>query len=240
MNDRTLDIPHQAAYLAKKASSLPCSVQYAITKVLPYTLVGSFWGFADRKEVVRYASLLKESENHIIARQLSNEDCLLEVDPAYLLGAVNQLSPGLLTVKDLKTIERMQAEAIASFEKFLIAKGKYRDSETNKSYAGVVGIYCINEVTTINSQGISFPAFRINMKLALNLLSLYGYRIYVEGQWLNATQAANAGRALWHSTKLSPTKTGIFIKIASTYSVDKIKELEVNFKHRNGLDKVSK
>ena len=213
---------------AKKAKQLSPSVQYAICQVLPNIRNGAFWGFTDLRDVSKHIEAIK-SDNNITARKLNSNACLLEVVPNYLLKAVNLIDPNALTSKDIQEIQQSTAKAIMDFEKFLIQKAK------TKGFGGTIGIYCTNNVTSISYKGVTYPAFRIAIGDALKFLGMYGYEVQVGGTFVSAAQAGQSGQALWDSAKLSPTKTGIFINIKSTYTPEQIKPLEAQYKAKYGL-----
>lgn len=218
---------------AQRAKQMSPSIQYAIVQVLPNIVNGAFWGFTDMKGIQEHIEAIKGSEGKIVARQLGNA-CLIEVTPQYLIQAVGQIDPNAVTQKDVQVMTQKRAEAQIAFEKFLISKGKSSE-KTGSKFAGTIGIYCTNDVTTINYKGTSYPAFRVDMITALGLLNKYGYNIRVNGQFISAQQASQSGQALWSSTVLAPTKTGLFIDIACTYSAAQIKELEKQFKSQYGV-----
>lgn len=216
---------------SKRAKYLSPSVQYAITTALANIMNGAFWGFTDMKNIQSHIEAIK-AEPNITARKLGNA-CLIEVQPGFLLNAVQAIDPNAITQGDLNNIQRSMAEALIAFEKFLISKGKLIAKGT--AFGGTVGIYCINDTENIVFKGTNYPAFRVTMGDALRLLAQYGYEINVGGRFTPAMQAVNAGNALWESANLSPTKTGIFIDIRSTLSAEQIKAKEAEFKQRYGL-----
>lgn len=218
----------KASAAAQKAKQMSPSIQYAIVQVLPNIVNGAFWGFTDMKGIQEHIEAIKASNGQIVARQLGNA-CLIEVVPQYLIKAVSQIDSNAVTNKDVQVMSQKRAEAQIAFEKFLISRGK-SSAKTGKPFAGTIGIYCTNDVTTISYKGVSYPAFRVDMITALGLLDRYGYTVRVNNQFIPAKQASQAGQSLWSSVTLAPTKTGLFIDISCTYSADKIKELEKQFK----------
>jgi hypothetical protein len=218
---------------AKKAKEMSPSIQYAIVQVLPNIMNGAFWGFTDMKGISQHIDAIKDSNGRIVARQLGNA-CLVEVDPNYLIQAVRVIDPEAIKNKDVETITQKRAEASIAFEKFLISKGK-SSKKTGQPFAGTIGIYCTNDVTSIIYKNVSYPAFRVEIATALRLLEQYGYKVKVNGQFVTPTQAAQSGQALWSSVVLSPTKTGLFIDVTCTYSSAQIEELEKQYKARNNI-----
>lgn len=206
---------------AKKAQQLPPSVQYAIVQVMPNILNGAFWGFTDLAGIKEHIDALRQDKN-IIPRKLSNA-CLLEVVPQYLLQAMMMIDPNILSQQDLLDIQKKMAEAVVEFEKFLVKRGK-------DGFSGVVGIYCINDTPNIRYKNVNYPAFRVNMNIALELLNKYGYAVKVGGKFVSASQAVQMGQALWESTVISPTDTGIMIEIKSTLPQQQMAKLAAEFK----------
>lgn len=223
----------KAHIAAQKAKAMSPSIQYAIVKVLPNIVNGAFWGFTDMEGIKKHIEAIKGANGSIVARQLGNA-CLVEVTPQFLIKAVSQIDAEAVTNKDVQVMTQKRAEAQIAFEKFLINKGKSA-GKLGKPFAGTIGIYCTNDVTTISYKGIAYPAFRVDMITALGLLHQYGYNVRISGQFIPAMQAGQAGQALWSSVILAPTKTGIFIDVACTYTVDQMKALEKQFKDRYGL-----
>ena len=220
------NINDRARESALKAKKMPASVQYAIVQVLPNILNGAFWGFTDIRDIKDHVNELREDKN-ITARKLGNA-CLIEVVPQYLLKAVSVIDPNAINKKDIDVMTESMVKATMEFEKFLLRKGK-------KGFVGTIGIYCINDVSTISYKGVSYPAFRLSMDSALKILAQYGYTIQVKGNFMTPQQASQAGQDLWDSAQLSPTKTGIFITVRSTLSEEQLKSLESDFKSKYGL-----
>ena len=225
-----VDSNKKALDSAKKAKEFSPSVQYAITKVLPNIINGAFWGFTDLKDIQEHIAAIKSDAN-ITARKLGNA-CLLEVNPSFLLNAVVAIDPQAISQNDFAGIKKASNDAIIEFEKFLINRGKKEGG-----FAGVVGIYCVNDVTTITNKGVNYPAFRITMQKALEIMNQYGYVIRVGNTYMRPADAMNSGQALWDSTALSPTNTGVFINISSTLNPAQMKEVEKQFKAKYGLNK---
>lgn len=212
----------QSTRLAKQ---LPPSVQFAIAKVLPNITNGAFWGFCDMKAIQEHIEDLK-SEQNITVRKLSNA-CLVEVNPKYILDAALAVDPNIFNQSDLNFIQQSMSDAVVSFEKFLLSRGK-------KGFSGSVGIYCTNNVTTIAHKGVSYPAFRLALPKVLELMAQYGYEMLVGQDFYAPANVMSLGN-VFDSVHLSPTKTGAFINIKSTYTAQQYKQLETMFKQKYGL-----
>ncbi len=223
----------QAEAAAKVAEKLGPGVMYAITIALPNMMNGAFWGFAAEVEVRKHIANIQHAKGNITARKLSNA-CILEVSPQYLVNSVVTCAPGILSQSDVTEMLTKQAEAKLAFERFLISR--VRDgAKTNKlPYHGTVGIYCTNEVHSINYKGKSYPAFRLNISDFLQLCNQYGYMVCVKGQPIPPAQAGQSGDALWQSMIVSPTRTGVFIDIQSTFSWEQMQQLDKALKQRLG------
>lgn len=222
----------RANVAAGRAKQMSESVQYAIVTILPNIVNGAFWGFTDAVSVKNHIDAIKNSGGNLSARLLGNA-CLIEANPNYLVSAVAQIDPHAVTQADLTKMKTAMAEAEITFEKFLISKAKTKAGQ--QPFGGTIGIYCINDVPTISYKGVNYPAFRVDMQKALGLLGRYGYKVNVSGSFVDVQTAAGSGQALWSSTILSPTKTGLFISIQSTLSNEQIKQLEAQFKAKYGV-----
>lgn len=234
MNDGVRDRANESA---KRAKQMSTGVQYAITTCLQNISNGAFWGFTTLDGVKKHADSIREASPKIIARKLGNA-CLIEVEPEFLISSIIKIDPNILTNKDVADINQAKAEAHMAFERFLIARGKAQAKE-GKAYEGVIGIYCTNDVTTIASKGISYPAFRLSIGDVLQYLSRYGYMIKCGGQYVTPN-AASGNPQLFESMQLSPTKTGIFTSIKCCCSPEQMKAMEKQFKARTGQVKATK
>lgn len=218
---------------ASRAKQMSESVQYAIVTILPNIVNGAFWGFTDQAGVAKHVDAIRNSNGNLAVYKLSNGACLIEANPQYLVSAVAQIDPKAVTQADLENMKNKMAEAEIAFAKWLLYKAKTKQGE--KPFGGAIGIYCINDVTSIMYKGVNYPAFRVSMQKALGYLGRYGYKIQVQGQFVDVNTAIQSGQALWSSVTLSPTKTGLFINVQSTYSNEQIKQLEAQFKQQYGL-----
>ena len=115
------------------------------------------------------------------------------------------------------------AKVVVEFEKFLLNKGK-------KGFSGLVGIYCTNDTTSITYKAITYPAFRLPIAMVLQICNTFKYMVKVNGEWVTPQKAMSLGQALFDSLIVSPTKTGAFIGIRSTASLDELKEIEARMK----------
>lgn len=161
-------------------------------------------GFATLEDVKdRYEEIIKDK--NIIARKVGN-GCILEASPDYLLKTTDMIQKGLVTQKDVEKMKKMMAEAYVGFEKFLKSK---KSAEFDR-----VGIYCINSSTAITIKGINYPAFRVSLSTALQLLAKANMKVGLKGVGLvPATQLLNAPQKVYESIMISPTNTGAFLRI---------------------------
>lgn len=223
--DNVNEKARQSAEMAKK---LPPSVQYAIAKVVPNMLVGAFWGFTELEDAKNHIEAVKDDKN-IMIKPLSDA-ALIEVNPNYLLKAVQAIDANAITKADIEIMQKNMAQAKVDFEKFLIGRGKKPEG-----YAGTIGIYCTNKVTTINYNDVAYPAFRISLNDCLQLLYVYGYAVQVAKQFIDPREAAQSGVKMWKSMKLSPTNTGIFMNIKYMGTPEGMKQKEKEYKAKYGI-----
>lgn len=204
---------------ADKAKKFPASTQFAIVTALPNIINGASWGFTSIENAVEHTEAFKTDRN-IIARKLGNA-CLVEVNPDYLIKAVNAIDPTLIRKEDIECMRKGSMTAIASFEKYLYTKG------ASKAGANYVGIYCVNDTPSIIYKEIQYPAFRINMRTFLELCAKWGYEIGTSnGKFITAAQADQLGASMFSNFILSPTNTGVFASIRGTYSADQIEAIK--------------
>lgn len=199
---------------AKKAQQLPASTQFAIVTTLPNIVNGAFWGFTSVEDAKKHKDAFLQDKN-ITARKLGNA-CLIEVNPDYLIKVVSLVDSNLVRKEDIDTMRRCMTEAYSSFEKFLVNKGE-------KGFAGLVGIYCVNDSNAISYKGNSYPAFRLPIEKVIELCNKWGYMISVGGSYVSPKKALSSGQELFNSMTLSPTNTGVFLNIKSTLSSEQIK-----------------
>lgn len=210
---------------AKKANQLPVGVQYAIVQVLPNIMNGCFWSFTNMEDARKYMDVIKE-DNNIVARKLGDA-CLIEVNPSYLTKAIQMMDPEALTVQDCINMRDSRIEATEEMRAFLIRRGKKPER-----FAGTIGIYCTNDTSNILYKGTNYPAFRVDFNTALQLLASCNYAIKLNGQFVSAQQAQQAGQALWDSAQLSPSYTGIFIDIQYMGTPEQAKALDIQMRNR--------
>ena len=189
---------------------------------------GVFWGFTTMEEVKKHADDIRQDGN-LRARKVGAKDCIIEVVPEYIFNNIVSILPEAFSPNDVQKMQENMGSAVVEFEKFLINKGI-----SNPGFGATIGIYSTNNVTSISYKGYAYPAFRLNMDMALNLLAHNGYQVKVGGVFINAVQAINSQPKLWESTQLSPTKTGVFINVKSTFSPDQLKKCRERMKQKYG------
>lgn len=223
------EVREKADLAQKNAKKLNNSVRYAISEILPNTLNGCFWGFTNVESLQGHIKAIQD-EDRLVARKLADNNVILEVDPKLLIESVQMIDKNAFTVEDARTIREAQKTAEFEFEKYLIDKGKKEGG-----FEGIIGIYCINKVACITLKGIQYRAFRVNMKQTLSALSRFNYLINVKGKYIEPYEAVDVEKDLWASTILSPSQTGVFIKIKYNSTVEAMLELEKPFKKKYSL-----
>lgn len=222
MNNTTGNGANKSVACGNKAQKLPESVQFAIITALPNIVNGAFWGFEEVKKCREYGEALKGDKNVILRKLYGGEAALVEVNPDYLLKAVSLVDGSLITKKDIEAMREGIADGCASFEKFLMRNA-------DKNFRSQVGIYCINDSTAITYKGIAYPAFRVDIRTALNLMNKWGYMIGVAGKMVTPQDAMHTGSKLFESMMLSPTNTGVFISVASTWNEAQVKQAKEQY-----------
>lgn len=215
-------VKNAANVAGKNAKALSEGMQYALITCLPNIGNGAFWGFDTLQNVMKHSDVIK-SDNNITARKLGNSGCIIEVDPSYIMSAAVSALPGAINQDDIAGMKKAMGEAEAEFIKFLIKRGK------SGNFTGMIGIYCINDSTSITLKGVSYPAFRLPIGKVLDLCNKFGYMIKVGGSFISPSQAIQRGASLFDSFELSPTKTGVFCEIKSTLSPAQIADLEAQY-----------
>ena len=225
------EIDAHAQMASKNLNKFDEGTQFAVMKVLPNVLNGAFWGFCPENEMQRHLKSL--SANSSIKVNAIQKGYLVEIEPAYCIRVLQAVDPATVTQKDIDVMRNAVAEAQISFEKFLINKGKKPDPNTNQPYCDHIGVYCVNDVTTICHKGTNYAAFRLDANNFCALLSKYKYLINNNGKWSDPYQLLQSGE-IYKLMVISPTKTGAFIQIRTTVPYDQMKIAEKNFKATYG------
>lgn len=213
----------KAMEMAKKAQNFPKSTLFALIKAVPNCPNGAFWGFTHLKEIKEFdvAQELMKDKN-IKAKQLDSDAVLVEVLPNYIVSAVNMLDSSVLNNNVIESMKKSMVEAETQFEKWL--------ANHCDNYKGFLGVYCINNVPTITYKNTSYPAFRVNETTVLNLLNKWHFvMLDKDNKPMTPANVKNNG-CFFKMAHLSPTLTGVFIKVASTLTPEQAKEFQAKFK----------
>ncbi len=227
------DVSSVVSPATEKKINNSSGIQYLISQIMPNIVNGAFWSFIDKQIVMNYMEDIRNSNGQIVVRQLQNI-ALLEISPYCLINTFNETSSEPITAKDVENITQVIADTQITFERFLINRGKSSE-ETGQLFANKIAIYNTKDTMITIHNGINYPAFAIDMRIALSLLYMYGYKIKVAGRYVTASEVAEAGNDLWSSVTLTPDKSAVFIDIACTYDSSRIKQLEKEFKIRNNV-----
>lgn len=202
-------VEQQINALAKYvATNFPEGAQFAIVVAGANSKSGCFWGFSDVRTLRNKIEAIKQ-EPDIQVKRLANEACLVEINPNRMFDILRAANPNLFTAKDVHDAKQMMEEAEQDFVKYLILNGKKSLDKQNNT----IGIYCVNDVTTIKYKGQSFPAFRINLNTALRLMDTYQYGFVIDGKVITPKQLASIEETALSKFVLSPTKTGVFVQV---------------------------
>lgn len=216
----------RARELGKKAVEMPESVQFSIVKVLPNICNGAFWGFTHVSECMKYVNALKGDKNIILRRLSDGKNVLIEVNPDFLIQSTRMIAPDLITNEDITEMRRGMTSGYACFEKFLMQKA-------DKNFNDLVGVYCTNDCSAITYKGVNYPAFRVDIRTALQLMNKWGYYFIADGKPVTPSQAMGLGVKLFSNLIMSPTNTGVFMRVASSFSSEKVKQLKQEYGFTN-------
>ena len=186
-------------------------------------------------DIKKHYEALKQDKN-IQARKLGNA-CLLEVEPSYLLKAVQMIDAQAINQKDIEVMKKAMFDAEYELEKFLIRSAQNKAMTEIVEMFRTIGIYCTNDSTAITYKGTRYPAFRLDLKKTVAYLMQYNYAIQINGQFVPASQASKNGQALFEALNLSPTNTGAFLNIKYLGTPEQGKQYEAQFKMKYGVNK---
>ena len=202
-----MNLDERARAQGEKASKLDAATQFAMVTAMPNIINGAFWGFCQPAEAIKYKDSLRMNKNIHVKK--INGGCLVEVQPDYLLSNMSAIDPTLVTQTDIANIKIGIAQAVSEMDKFLERKakdGKFRNS--------LLGIYCVNDSTSITFKGVRYPAFRVDLGTALKLLAKHNYKVKINNNYVPAMSAMNDIKMMCSNMLLSPTNTGVFIDIS--------------------------
>ena len=128
---------------------------------------------------------------------------------------------------DLDVITQEMANAIVEFEKFLIQKGI-----TTDNFKGTIAIYSTNKNPSLMCNNVNYPAFRLNLLKALQILKLQGYEIQLGSTFVPIDVAVSNQSDLLKSLKLSPIRNGVFMNIRCALSKEQMKQKDLELKQK--------
>ena len=195
-------------------------LQRILSMTVANILDGVSWVYSDAGSINTRVEEIKKANNYIVARRFGTS-CLLDIDPTYLVLGTIKMAPGILTQEDVDDLINENIGELVCFEKFLIDMGKQEEPFCNK-----VGIYKVGRSRVVLDGLIQYPAYRLAIEQVLKACRRFGYLVRVGDEYIDAREAFGNTGKLFKSLKLSPSKTCLFLDIKSTFSYDKICELE--------------
>lgn len=201
--------------VAKRLQQLPASTQLAVVHCLPNIAYGAHWGLCKVEEVKDNLAEIKEDKNLFVLPV--SQGVVLQVNEGYLEYICNEVCRGIVDAEDYKKMLAMKEKALNDFDKYIASSLKPAKG-VHKTY---VGIYCINKLTNIRYDNVDYPAFRVNLSDALNIIGAYGVAVGIGDFKVSAQDVINAlngndiarKKAISKSLILSPTGTGVFLPI---------------------------
>lgn len=191
---------------------------------------GGAWGFLrSTKENFRECieEFRKEHQN-VRLFKVSN-GALIHANENFLANAVNALLPGAIT-QDFaqKAIKRRQAET-ERFIKFVqnVLDGKEQVTKKNGIYELQLGVYSINETNSIRLNGVEYPAYKLTLFEALDIIDKLSkqqnlvsevYAVTEDNQRVFAPVFAamtnsKGVQAVYRGLSISETDTGVFVTV---------------------------
>ena len=192
----------------EESLKLPISTQYALLKIVPNFSNGAFWGFDDKSEALSIVNDLKKDDKMRVFQLADENKVLVEADPNYLIENVAKAAPQLVKAEDINEMKEKMKEAFNDFDKFISKKKA-------EGFTGAIGIYCVNDTTSIRYKGITLPAFRVNFATALQIFAKHGVSIVFNGKKHSVDEVRKLGVNAYKLLGYSPTNTGLFLQITT-------------------------
>ena len=79
---------------------------------------------------------------------------------------------------------------------------------------------------------VNYPAFRLNLLKALQILKLQGYEIQLGSTFVPIDVAVSNQSDLLKSLKLSPIRNGVFMNIRCALSKEQMKQKDLELKQK--------
>lgn len=195
-----MDIDRQV----ERAKQLPASTQFAIVETLKNIPYGANWGLVLQEDIKPYVEELKNDKNLWVFPVAGGY--VVGVSRSYLFSAVKAIDASMVTDADIKNFQDKAKQGVDAFDKFL----------TSRKGAGetLIGIFCTNLVTSIRHANADYPSFRVDLMTSLQMLAKYGYLVFKkQGGWTSPEALYRNPNELFDSLLMSPTLTGVFMKI---------------------------
>ncbi len=199
--------------------------QYVLSRILPNTIKGCFYGFIQTAEIAEDMAELQGNPN--ISVQSMDNYSIVEVNPPYMINTMNEIASNTFYKGDVDVITQEMANAVVEFEKFLVQKGKTIDN-----FKGTIAIYSTNKSPSLMYNNTNYPAFRLNLLKALQILKLQGYEIQLGNAFVPVDVAVANQSDLVRSLKLSPVKNGVFMNVRCALSKEQMKQKEVELRQK--------
>lgn len=226
------------ALVAKNVSKISVGSQKVFMTCLNSFTFGCNWGFlkSTTQDFKQSIEMLKEEKNNITLNKVSN-GVIISCSERYLMNILNTIFEGKCPIQYQQLAERRRTE-IGVFQKWLT---KLTNSTSGLEYVSrksvngkpativTFALYGVNDSHAIRVNGIEYPAFKLTVPEALNVMlskpefanMLVAVRLlnsnksdYIE-RYVPASQLSNpeAIKAFFKSTIISEANTGLFVKI---------------------------
>lgn len=207
---------------AKESLKLEEGEQVVLMTILPNIINGAFWGFTKLDVLAKnHEELLNNKDIKIV--RIQKDDIVIEADPDYFIKLLQGVDTEIFTESDFNSMLIGTSKARKELERFLLRRGK-------EKYEGKLGLYCINNLPLVTSEGITYPAFRVSLLSAVDILHKYGFMVKVGETWVKPREIFESTGDLFDSLDLSQGKTGVFIEVKCVASEDYLKKVENQMK----------
>lgn len=227
------------ALVAKNVSKISVGSQKVFMTCLNSFTFGCNWGFlkSTTQDFKQSIEMLKGEKNNITLNKVSN-GVIISCSERYLMNILNTIFEGKCPIQYQQLAERRKSE-LGVFQKWLT---KLTNSTSGLDYVSrktvngrtvntvTFALYGVNDSHAIRVNGIDYPAFKMTVPEALNvMLSKPEFaNMGVAIRTLNADKSAyvesfitakqlygneNAVKAFFNATTISEANTGLFVKI---------------------------
>lgn len=194
-----------AMQFAEALSKYPEEVTLGVGLVIVNFINGCSWAFVpdSNKEYPRYLESIQKNPQ-MSSTKIKN-GYLYNINMDYLIQILRRTAGGYVTVRDLELATEHRNQALMSLEKFM---------KSGKS--GMIGIYCLNDSTSITIDGIRYPAFSVTLNDLLAMCVRNGYSVKLGGKNRTPNEVSAHAREVLSRLMMSPSGNALMIGISKS------------------------